>query len=120
MNDYGIESYSAGDIVSCQFGNTDSVITGKLNGCDDFYVGASKRTVRYLLMDGWTVTTLKKAAPKVVVPRAIVQFAGGQIASWHDDIFGWLVTGGTNAYGTSDALIFSFGSKFTILEAVAK
>ena len=120
MNDYGINNYSEGDIVSCQYGNTDSFIKGTLNGDNNLYIGRSGRSLLSLLREGWTVTTIKKFVPKIVVPRAIVQFEGGQIASWNDEILGWFVTGDVYGWGTSDALVKSFGSEFTILGPVTK
>ena len=118
--DYGISNYSQGDVVSCQYGNTDSFIKGTLNGDNNLYIGRSGRSLLSLLREGWTVTTIKKFVPKIVVPRAIVQFEGGQIASWNDEILGWLVTGEVHGWGTSDSLIFRFGSEFTILGPVTK
>ena len=118
MNDYGINNYNEGDIVSCQYGNTDSFIKGTLNGDNNLYIGRSGRSLLSLLREGWTVTTIKKFVPKVVVPKATVKFADGTVAVWKQSILGWLVAGEIHAWGSSDDLVKSFGSKFTILEPI--
>ena len=67
MTDYSTNSYGRGDVVSLQFGNTDSVITGTLKG-GDLFVGDSKRTLYALLVDKWTITMHKEFVPEVVLP----------------------------------------------------
>lgn len=50
------------------------------------------------------------------LPRSgAVQFAGGQIAVWRDDIAGWSVTSSNRAWGTEAELEHAFGTDWVEL-----
>ena len=58
--------YNEGDRVRAEKNST--VIEGTLWGCEELFVGLSRRTVAHLLTDGFTITVIEKAAPVVVLP----------------------------------------------------
>ena len=61
-----MNAYNEGDLVEAVKGETH--IRGKVWGCEEQFVGLSRRTIPSLINDGFKITALEKAPPKIELP----------------------------------------------------
>ena len=111
-----MNKYNEGDRVRAEMDST--VIEGSLWGCEELFVGSSRRTLYALLTDCWTITVIEKALPKVVLPTE----PGFYITAYNDpDVFELYLSGdwflGDQAISEA-RVIHDGGNQLTRLEPV--
>jgi hypothetical protein len=45
-----------------------------------------------------------------LIPKGVIEFAGGEIAVWRADMLAWSVTGSARAWGSGGEMLRAYGS----------